>query len=69
MSPPFATRFGQPYRTGRRKGATEVGFLPNIAIVQVVKQRQDGHLNISRRIVQGTEEMVQTLIRKTQARA
>jgi hypothetical protein len=39
---------------------------PDIAIVQVVKQRLDGMLTIDRRIVQGSKEMVERLIQTTQ---
>lgn len=67
----YVTAFRNSFRTavpnwGGEKGRPKLASWPNIAIVQVVKQRQDGQLNITRRIVQGTEEMVQTLIRKTQ---
>jgi transposase-like protein len=67
----YVTAFRNSFRTavpnwGNEKGRPKLASWPNIAIVQVVKQRQDGHLNISRRIVQGTEEMIQALIRKTQ---
>jgi transposase-like protein len=40
----------------------------DIAIVQVVKQRVDGVLNIERRIVQGAEGMVERLIKTTQGK-
>lgn len=40
----------------------------DIAIVQVVKQRTEGVLNVERRIVQGAKEMVAGLIEKTQGR-
>jgi transposase-like protein len=40
----------------------------NIAIVQVVKQRVEGVLTIERRIVQGTTDMVASLIRITQGK-
>jgi transposase-like protein len=40
----------------------------DIAIVQVVKQRVDGILNIERRIVQGAEDMVERLILSTQGK-
>jgi transposase-like protein len=40
----------------------------NIAIVQVVKQRVEGGLTIERRIVQGTTDMVASLIRTTQGK-
>lgn len=39
---------------------------PDMAIVQVVKQRAEGLLTVERRIVQGGEEMVQRLIHATQ---
>jgi hypothetical protein len=39
---------------------------PDIAIVQVVKQRVEGMLTIDRRIVQGSQEMVEHLIQATQ---
>jgi transposase-like protein len=39
---------------------------PDIAIVQVVKQRVEGVLTVDRRIVQGATEMVMRLIRATQ---
>jgi len=68
----YVTAFRKAFRTAlpRRKG--EMGrpqliSWPNIAIVKVVKQRQDGRLNISRLIVQGSETMVKYLIQKTQA--
>lgn len=48
------------------KGRPRLVSWPDIAIVQVVKQRVDGHLNVTRRIVQGTQHMVQSLILKTQ---
>jgi transposase-like protein len=38
----------------------------DIAIVQVVKQRVEGVLSIDRRIVQGSQEMVERLIKATQ---
>jgi len=40
----------------------------NIAIVQVVKQRVEGVLNVERRIVQGAKDMVECLIKKTQGK-
>jgi transposase-like protein len=41
---------------------------PDIAIVQVVKQHVEGVLTIDRRIVQGSPEMVERLIKTTQNR-
>jgi len=40
----------------------------DIAIVQVVKQRVEGVLNIERRIVQGAQDMVERLIQTTQGK-
>jgi transposase-like protein len=62
-----AFRTALPHPKGER-GRPQLIPWPNIAIVQVVKQRIDGQLNISRRIVQGSEAMVQALIQKTQAK-
>jgi len=67
----YVSAFRNSFRTalpnwGGEKGRPKLISWPNIAIVQVVKQRMDGQLNISRRIVQGSEEMVRSLIRKTQ---
>jgi len=67
----YVTAFRNSFRTalphwGGEKGRPQLVSWPNIAIVQVVKQRLDGQLNITRRIVQGSEEMVHSLIRKTQ---
>lgn len=41
---------------------------PDIAIVQVVKQRVEGILNVERRIVQGTKNMIERLILTTQGK-
>lgn len=40
----------------------------DIAIVQVVKQRVEGALNVERRIVQGAKDMVERLIQATQGK-
>jgi transposase-like protein len=59
----FRSKFPRQYgETGRCKMVS----WPNIAIVQVVKQRVEGVLNVERRIVQGTKDMVAQLIQKTQ---
>lgn len=67
----YVTAFRKAFRAAlpRRKGELgrpQLVAWPNVAIVQVVKQRIDGCLNVSRRIVQGSETMVQALIQKTQ---
>src|SRR3972149_6944776 len=69
--PSYVSAFRNSFRTalphwGSEKGRPKLISWPNIAIVQVVKQRIDGQLNITRRIVQGSEDMVHSLIRKTQ---
>jgi transposase-like protein len=59
----FRSKFPrQEGETGRCKMVS----WPDIAIVQVVKQRVEGVLNVERRIVQGTKDMVAHLIQKTQ---
>ncbi len=63
----FRTAFRSPFpRRKGEKGRPPLISWPNLAIVQVVKQRVDGKLDISRRIVQGNQTMVQSLIHKTQ---
>jgi len=52
-------RYGQP---GRAKWYS----WPELHIVQVVKQRQQGTLSVSRRMVQGTLEQIEQLIRLSQ---
>jgi transposase-like protein len=69
----YITAFRKAFRTALPRFKGELGrpqliSWRNIAIVQVVKHRLDGQLNISRRIVQGSETMVQSLIQKTQAK-
>jgi hypothetical protein len=41
----------------------------NIAIVQVIKSKQAGVLNIKRVIVQGQQTMIEQIIRATQGKA
>lgn len=67
----YVTAFHKAFRTALPKRRGEMGrphliSWPDIAIVQVVKHRIEGHLSISRRIVQGSEAMVKSLIQKTQ---
>ncbi len=56
-----------PRRPGE-KGRCRLVAWPNIAIVQVVKRRTAGKLDIVRRIVQGKQELVERLIQRTQGR-
>jgi len=61
----FRSKFPRPEgATGRCK----LVAWQDIAIVQVVKQRVEGVLNIERRIVQGAEDMVDRLIKTTQSK-
>lgn len=69
----YVTAFRHSFRSPLPRWHGEIGrpkliSWPDIAIVQVVKQREDGKLNISRRIVQGTQKMVYDLIHKTQGK-
>ena len=59
----FRSKF--PRRTAET-GRCKMISWPDIAIVQVVKQRVDGVLNIERRIVQGAKNMIERLIITTQ---
>lgn len=61
----FRSKFPRPEgATGRCRMVA----WPDIAIVQVVKQRVDGMLHVERRIVQGAEDMVARLILTTQGK-
>jgi hypothetical protein len=66
----YVTAFQRAFRTKLpRQGQTGRARLrpwPEIAIVQVVKQRVAGQLSVERRIVQGCTEMITGLIRATQ---
>lgn len=61
----FRRAFRTPFK-GNRAGRHRLISWPNVAIVQVVKQRKNGKLSIDRRIVQGCEKMIARLIEKTQ---
>jgi len=63
----FRNSFRTPVpRWQREKGRPKLFSWPQIAIVQVVKKRTEGQLTITRRIVQGGQEMVASLIHQTQ---
>jgi len=67
----YVTAFQMAFRSKVPHWHGEIGRCklvswPNIAIVQVVKQRIEGVLTIDRRIVQGSKEMVERLIKATQ---
>jgi transposase-like protein len=67
----YVTAFRRAFRTALPKRRGEHGrpqliSWPNIAIVQVVKQRAAGQLQIARRIVQGQPAQVTALIHQTQ---
>lgn len=53
-------------RSEGETGRCKMVSWPDIAIVQVVKQRLEGVLHVERRIVQGAEELVERLIHTTQ---
>jgi transposase-like protein len=69
----YLSVFRDAFRTGipRSKGQTGRMTLvawPNIAIVQVIKSKQAGVLNIKRVIVQGQQTMIEQIIRTTQGK-
>ncbi len=67
----YVTAFRMAFRSKMPRWRGEIGRCkmvswPDIAIVQVVKQRVDAVLTVDRRIVQGSQEMVERLIKTTQ---
>lgn len=67
----YVTAFRRAFRSKLPHWRGEIGRCklvawPNIAIVQVVKQRVEGVLTVDRRIVQGSQEMVEHLIQLAQ---
>ena len=54
--------FRSPLHTGK-KGRPRLVAWPNIVLVQLLKRRQQGKLTIERRIVQGSQALVQRLLR------
>jgi transposase-like protein len=67
----YVTAFRMAFRSKVPHWRGEIGRCkmvswPNIAIVQVVKQRVEGVLTVDRRIVQGSKGMVDRLIKATQ---
>jgi hypothetical protein len=69
----YVSAFRDAFRSKFPRLAGETGRCkmvswPDIYIVQVVKQRVEGVLNVERRIVQGTKDRVESLIQKTQGK-
>jgi len=69
----YVSAFRDAFRSKFPRHVGEIGRCkmvswPDIAIVQVVKQRVEGILNVERRIVQGAKDMVESLIQKTQGK-
>jgi hypothetical protein len=66
----YVTAFRRAFRTKLprrgRIGRCKLVSWPNIAIVQVVKQRTANGLTIERRIVQGCVDMIQRVLANTQ---
>jgi transposase-like protein len=67
----YVSAFRDAFRSKFPRQAGETGRCKmvswsDIFIVQVVKQRVEGVLNVERRIVQGAQTMVESLIQKTQ---
>lgn len=61
----FRSKF--PRQAGEA-GRCKMVSWPDIFIVQVVKQRVEGILNVERRIVQGAKDRIESLIQKTQGK-
>jgi hypothetical protein len=61
----FRRAFRTPLREGRRARPRMIAW-PNIAIVQVIKQRKASRLTIQRRVVQGCRPMIERLLQVTQ---
>jgi transposase-like protein len=69
----YVTAFQNAFRSKfpREQGKTgrcKMISWPDIAIVQVVKQRTEGILSVERRIVQGGKDLVERLINRTQGK-
>jgi hypothetical protein len=68
----YVTAFRQAFRSALPRygqvGRAKLRAWSEVAIVQVVKQRQAGRLTIERRIVQGTRAMVARLVEVSQGR-
>jgi transposase-like protein len=62
----FRRSFRTPFPEKKKKGRPRLISWPNIAIVQVVKQRKEKVLTIERRIAQGCEERIERLLTITQ---
>lgn len=62
----FRRAFRTPFRDRVRRGRHRLISWPNIAIVQVVKQRKTNSLTIDRRIVQGRQDKIDRLLTITQ---
>ena len=62
----FRRAFRTPFLEKGKKGRSRLISWPNIAIVQVVKRRKEKALTIERRIVQGSEKMIEQLLQITQ---
>jgi hypothetical protein len=62
----FQKVFRSPLPRPGRRGRPKLVAWPDIALVQVVKQRSAGVMEIQRRIVQGSQQLVETLLRRSQ---
>jgi len=62
----FRRAFRTPLQEKHKKGRPRLISWPNIAILQVVKQRKANKLTIERRIVQGCQQMIEQLLQLSQ---
>jgi len=62
----FQKVFRSPLPRHGQRGRPKLVAWPDIAIVQVVKQRSAGVMEIQRRIVQGSQQLVESLLQRSQ---
>jgi transposase-like protein len=64
----FQTVFRSPLPRHGRRGRPRLFAWPDVAIVQVVKHRSAGDWDIQRRIVQGSQQLIEQLLLRSQGR-
>ena len=62
----FRKAFRTPIKMGHGQGRPRLFPWPDLVMVQVIKRRVKGRLDIERRIVQGSERLLQDLLQRTQ---
>jgi transposase-like protein/IS1 family transposase len=62
----FQDAFRTPFKERKKRGRPRLIPWPDVAIVQVVKQRAADHFSITRRIAQGSADLVERLLKASQ---